>query len=135
MTSHAHDTAAAVVMMMIVMIIASAAAEVDLSQLICVLVCCESQRTHRVGSRFTCAPTPLLLLMMMMIVLLRMMPPMITVTWLTVAAMMNDVGDADDDAVHQNIRNRCGSSKMRDDDDVDIEYCVLLQMLLMKKKV
>ena len=45
---------------------------------------------------------------------------------------MNDVGDADDDAVHQNIRNRCGSSKMRDDDDVDIEYCVLLQMLLMK---
>ena len=30
----------------------SAAAEVDLSQLICVLVCCESQRTHRVGSCF-----------------------------------------------------------------------------------
>jgi hypothetical protein len=38
--------------------------------------------------------------------------------------MMNDGGDADDDAVHQNIRNLCGSSKMRDDDDVDIEYCV-----------
>jgi hypothetical protein len=48
--------------------------------------------------------------------------------------MMHDGGDADDDAVHQNIRNLCGSNKMRDDDDVDIEYCVLLQMLLMKKK-
>jgi hypothetical protein len=87
---------------------------------------------------FTCAPTALLLLllmMMMMIVLLRMMPPMITVTWLTVAAMMNDVGNDDDDFVHQNVRNRCGSNKMRDDDDVDIDYCVLLQMLLMKKKV
>jgi hypothetical protein len=62
--------------------------------------------------------------------LLRMMPPLIAVTWLTVAAMMNDGGDADDDAVHQNVRNRCGSNKMRDDDDVDINYCVLLQMLL-----
>ena len=36
---------------------------------------------------------------------------------------MNDVADADDHAVHQNVRNRCGSSKMRDDDDVDINYC------------
>ena len=55
-----------------------------------------------------------------------MMPPMILVTRLTVTAMMNDGGDADDDAVHQNVGNRCGSNKMRDDDDVDIDYCVLL---------
>ena len=34
--------------------------------------------------------------------------------------MMHDGGYADDDAVHQNIRNLCGSNKMRDDDDVDI---------------
>ena len=55
-----------------------------------------------------------------------MMPPMILVTRLTVTAMMNDGCDADDDDVHQNVRNRCGSYKMRDDDDVDIDYCVLL---------
>ena len=55
-----------------------------------------------------------------------MMPPMILVTRLTVTALMNAVGDADDDDVHQNVRNQCGSNKMRDDDDVDIDYCVLL---------
>ena len=55
-----------------------------------------------------------------------MMPPMMLVTQLTVTAMMNDIGDADDDDVHQNVRNRCENNKMRDDDDVDIDYCVLL---------
>ena len=63
-----------------------------------------------------------------------MMPPMILVTLLTVAAMMNDVGDADDDAVHQNICNRCGSSKMRDDDDV-VSSSVMLQVLLIKIRI
>jgi hypothetical protein len=53
---------------------------------------------------------------------------------LTEAAMMNDVGDADDDASHQNVRNRCGSNKMRDDDDV-VSSSVMLQVLLIKIRI
>jgi hypothetical protein len=43
---------------------------------------------------------------------------------------MNDVADADDHAVHPNVRNRCGSSKMRDDDDeFDLPAVLMLFVL------